>query len=462
MDKSGYRNSDDNSKMKNSAGSKTNPTWLTAVVANSDGEIFELEGYAAVGMSGAVFKPLMVSETESLPFGSELMLLPDRTPILYNIQSRQLEAITHNPYLPSEIIYPVAAFNSPGYIVTHISAYQATNQVMPLPLFSYGAVGWHQDAFRSAVFCVDRERRQDLRLMKKRHVIAGVEDMRKKLPGNRLRKHLETCALTYGCPAGKNFFLGRYEAPLPSASTCNARCLGCLSLQKSNEISCSQERISFTPHAEEIADIALIHIERVAKGIVSFGQGCEGDPLLATHVIEPAVRLIRSKTDQGTIHVNTNGSLTKKLERLIAAGIDSVRISINSFRETWYQAYFRPKDYAFSDVMSSIELSLKKGLYVSINYLNMPGITDTPEELESLFSFLKRYPIHRIQWRNMNFDPLRYHEAMSRAASCGKALGVPFLLKRIKKSFPGLSFGYFNPPRETWGVIKNLKPKAEA
>ena len=206
----------------------------------------------------------------------------------------------------------------------------------------------------------------------------------------------------------------------------------------------------------------MIHLERVAKGIVSFGQGCEGDPLLATHVIEPAVRLIRSKTDQGTIHVNTNGSLTKELERLIAAGIDSVRISINSFRETWYQAYFRPKDYAFSDVMSSIGLSLEKGLYVSINYLNMPGVTDTPEELESLFSFLKRYPIHRIQWRNLNFDPLRYHEAMSRAASCGKALGVPFLLKRIQKSFPGLSFGYFNPPRETWGFIKNLKPKADA
>ena len=448
--------------MKNSVHSKTKPKWLTAVVANSDGEIFELEGYAAVGMSGTVLKPLMVNETASLPFGSELMLLPDRTPILYHVQSRQLEAMTHNPYRPSEIIYPVAAFNSPGYIVTHISAYQATNRVMPLPLFSYGAVGWHQDAFRSAVFCVDSERRQDLRLMKKRHVIAGVESMRKKLPGNRLRKHLETCALTYGCPAGKNFFLGRYEAPLPCAGACNAQCLGCLSLQKNEEIACSQERISFTPQPEEIAAVALIHLKHVAKGIVSFGQGCEGDPLLATQVIDPAVRMIRSKTDQGTIHVNTNGSLTKELDRLIAAGIDSVRISINSFREKWYQAYFRPKGYDFSDVMNSIGLSLEKGLYVSINYLNMPGVTDTPEELDSLFSFLKGYPIHRIQWRNLNFDPLHYFEIMNRVAPSGKALGVPYLLKCIKKEFPDLSFGYFNPPREKWGFIKNIKSNAIA
>jgi len=436
--------------MKNAARFETNRQWLTAVVANPEGEIFELEGYAAVGMSGTVLKPLTMGGTLRMPFGSELMFLPDRTPILYSVQNRQLEVMTHNPYLPSERIYPVAAFNSPGYIVTHISGYQATRQVRSLPLFSYGAVGWHQDAFRSAVVCVDRERRQDLRLMKKRHVIAGVESMRKELPGNKLRKHLETCALTYGCPAGKNFFLGRYEAPLPTATNCNAQCLGCLSLQKQGEISCSQERISFTPQPEEIADVALIQIGRVAKGIVSFGQGCEGDPLLATHVIEPAVRLIRSKTARGTIHVNTNGSLTKELERLISAGIDSVRISINSFRKRWYHAYFRPKGYDFSSVMNSIGLSLERGLYVSINYLNMPGITDTPEELESLISFLKNYPIHRIQWRNLNFDPLRYYEAMNRAAPCGDALGVRYLLKRIQKEFPDLSFGYFNPPKEKW------------
>ncbi len=428
-------------------------------MANPAGEIFELDGYAAVGMSGTALKPLVVDETMPIPFGSELMLLPERTPMLYHVQSRQFEVMTHNPYLPSERIYPVAAFNSPGYIVTHASGYQATKHVKSLPLFSYGAVGWHQDMFRSAVICVDEERRQDLRLMKKGDVLAGVEGMRKKLPGNRLREHLETCALVYGCPAGKNFFLSRYEAPLPTAGACNASCLGCLSLQKDEEIPCSQERISFTPRPEEIAAVALTHIENVAKGIVSFGQGCEGDPLLATHVIEPAVHLIRSKTDQGTIHVNTNGSLTKELERLISAGIDSVRISINSFREKWYHAYFRPRGYDFSDVMNSIGLSLERGLYVSINYLNMPGLTDTPEEIENLFSFLKSHPIHRIQWRNLNFDPLRYYETMHRAASCGDALGVSYLLKRIQKAFPDLSFGYFNPPKEEWGFIKTIDHK---
>jgi pyruvate-formate lyase-activating enzyme len=112
--------------------------------------------------------------------------------------------------------------------------------------------------------------------------------------------------------------------------------------------------------------------------------------------------------------------------------------------------------------MNSIGLSLEKGLYVSINYLNMPGVTDTPEELDSLFSFLKDYPIHRIQWRNLNFDPLHYFEIINRVAPSKKALGIPYLLKWIKKEFPDLSFGYFNPPREKWGFIKNIKSNAIA
>ena len=83
--------------MDNTARSETNRQWLTAVVANPEGEIFELEGYAAVGMSGSALKPLTMGTTLRMPFGSELMLLPDRSPILYSVQNRQFEVMTHNP-----------------------------------------------------------------------------------------------------------------------------------------------------------------------------------------------------------------------------------------------------------------------------------------------------------------------------------------------------------------------------
>jgi len=436
--------------MKPDQHSDIDPNWLVAVVANQKGEIFELAGYSAVGMSGKQLTPLHKDHTLSLPYGSELMFLPHRTPLLYDIQNRKFVSLDHNPYQVSEKIFPVAAFNSPGYLITQNSAYEDNSDAAPLPLFSYGAVGWFQDGFRSAVMQVDPERRQDLRLMPPEKVEAGIKKMRKLLPGNRLRKHLEGCAMRYGCPAGKNFFLGRYEAPLPTARRCNADCLGCLSLQKQDGISCSQERIAFTPTPEEIADIALVHIQTAENAIVSFGQGCEGDPLLAADVIIPAIQLIRKKTSKGTININTNGSLPKVMKPLIAAGLESVRISINSFREPCYQAYFRPKGYDFKDVIETIRISLVNGLYVSINYLNMPGVVDSPEEVESLVKFLNQYPIQRIQWRNLNYDPIRYRFAMQAAPSRGEPMGIRNLLRHIHKKFPDLSYGYFNPPKELW------------
>ena len=421
---------------------------LTALVANGAGEIFELDGYAAVGMAGARLSPLTVDQTVNLPYGSELMYLPDRKPVLLNIGTGKLETLQHNPYEPGEGIYPVAAFNSPGYLITRISAYRETRTSQYLPLFSYGAVGWHKNGFRSAAVLVDPEPRQDLRRMPLAEVIAGVERMRQQMPDNRLRAHLDRCALTYGCPAGKNFFLGRYEAPLPTSKQCNARCLGCLSLQQNSGIHRSQDRITFTPTAEEIAEVALAHINRVDKSVVSFGQGCEGDPLLAAHVIEPAIRLIRSQTDRGTINVNTNGSLPDRLKALFDAGLDSIRISMNSVRPECYDAYFRPRGYGFADVLASIELALDRNKFVAINYLNCPGFSDTPGEADALSAFLTQFPINMIQWRNLNFDPVRYWKKMKAAAPPAEPMGMEIRLQQIRQDFPDLKFGYFNPPKE--------------
>ncbi len=426
--------------------------FLTAVVANSAGEIFDLHGYAAAGMAGAALVPLTLDDTIPMPFGGELMMMPDRKPVLYHIGNRRFEILDENPYAPGEPIFPVAAFNSPGFVISYVSAYRENTAAGFLPLFSYGAVGWHDDKFRSAVIRVDREPRQDLRRMKPEDVVAGIADIQRKMPDNRLETHLEKCAMEYGCPAAKNFFLGRYEAPLPTSPSCNARCLGCLSLQKDSEIPISQTRINFTPSPAEIAEIALLHTRRVKQSVVSFGQGCEGDPLLAAHVIAPAINQIRSVTHGGTINMNTNGSKPQTLKKLFEAGLDSVRISLNSVRKDCYNAYFRPNGYRFSDVMKSIEIALELGKFVSINYLNCPGFTDAPKELEALTEFLKAHPIGMIQWRNLNFDPMRYWNMMSAVADHGPPLGMQHILDGIKESFPGLKFGYFNPPKEKFYV----------
>jgi pyruvate-formate lyase-activating enzyme len=429
---------------------KRKTDFLPAAVANRKGEIFELEGYAATGMAGNALFPLGMAETLPIPHGGELMFLPDRSPILYNIATGRFETLTQNPHKPEETLYPVAAFNSPGYVAARITAYAEREGAGFLPLFSYGAVGIGAAGFRAAVIQVDRERRQDLRLMRREDVTAGVNRMRKRLPGNRLREHLEKCALQYGCPAGKNFFLGRYEAPLPTSRSCNARCIGCISLQAEGEMPSCQDRIGFTPTPEEISGVALEHIGRVDRAVVSFGQGCEGDPLFAAGAIEPAIRLIRSRTDRGTINMNTNASLPDILDRLWEAGLDSMRVSLNSVRPECYEAYFRPRGYGLPDVFESIERGLARGKLISVNYLNMPGFTDSPEEADALCAFLSRHPIHLIQWRNLNFDPRRYWDLMNRVSVQGAPIGMDRLIGRIRKRFPAVRFGYFNPSKEKY------------
>ncbi|MFO7559715.1 MAG: radical SAM protein [Desulfobacterales bacterium] len=421
---------------------------LTAVVANAAGEIFDLQGYAAAGMAGSFFEMLTEDETIEIPHGTELMYLPDRMPVLYNLDTRQFETLYENPYSPGEPLHPVSAFNSPGYVNSFACAYEEGVDAKYLPLFSYGAVGWHGGGFRSAAIQVDMERRQDLRLMQMEKVHAGVRATKLKMPDNRLRDHLEKCALLYGCPAAKNFFIGRCEAPLPTSRKCNARCIGCISLQKDLDISSPQNRIAFTPDPKEIVEVALFHIRKVEQSVVSFGQGCEGDPLMAFSAINPAIQRIRLKTDRGTINMNTNGSRPDILEELFNSGLDSIRVSLNSARKECYTAYFRPNGYRFEDVEKSIDLALQRGKFVAINYLNCPGVSDSPEEAAALKTFLARHPVNLIQWRNLNFDPYRYWTIMSEAVNLGVSIGMGKLLAEIRSRFPDVQYGYFNPPKE--------------
>lgn len=427
-----------------------NKNILTAVVAAENGDIFELEGYGAAGISGTQTFVLKKEKTVPMPHGSELMMLPKRKPIVYNIAKKKFEIIEDNPFEPGEKIFPVAVFNSPGYVNQHFCAYDDEGIKGHLPLFSYGAVGFGKNDFRSAAVLVDTEPRQDLRLMPHKGIVKGVNLMQKKYPENRLMRHLETCALQYGCPAGKNFFLKRFEAPLPTSTVCNANCLGCISLQTENNLCACQERIGFTPTPEEISQVSLEHISHVKKAVVSFGQGCEGDPLTAFNAIEPAIKIIREETDKGTINLNTNASMPDRVEKLCRAGLDSMRVSLNSVREKYYQAYFRPKSYKFSDVLKSIQAAKNQGKFVSINYLNCPGFTDSAKEFTALKEFINTYKIDMIQWRNLNFDPKKYCSLMSGIEDSGEPLGMDTIIKELSASFPDLIHGYFNPPKENY------------
>lgn len=412
--------------------------------ADGDGNITEFPELEMSGMSnGEFFRPAL-EDLIPLPQGSELFALPGRLPVGWDSVSGEPVLLAEDPYQKGQPIQAVAAFMAPAHTSIYISSYQTKPESPTLPLFAYTAVGWYENRFWVAGFRSDADKRQDADQYDQSDVDRKTRKKLNLFKDNRLIQHLGKCCLTYGCPAARNYFLGRWEAPLPTSPDCNARCLGCISLQPSGCCPATQDRISFVPSAGEISQLAISHLETADNPIVSFGQGCEGEPLLQTKIIETAIERIRSKTNKGTINLNSNSSLPKSVKRLAGAGLDSIRVSLNSAQENCYNSYHRPINYSFSDVMDSIDVMKASGRFVSLNYFILPGFTDSEQEFAAMCKLIKSHQPNFIQLRNLNMDPEWYLKSMPKAGT-SQPLGIPRWLDLLKEEFPFLRLGYFNP-----------------
>ncbi|WP_456324416.1 radical SAM protein [Desulfonauticus submarinus] len=405
------------------------------VFADKQGNIYDHPHLLMLVRRGKEWGLPYPGELIELPPESTFYLLPERQAVGLDPDTGKIEVLEEAP---------VAAFIAPGYTLSGHVVYTENHHAPKLPLFAYGALGYYKGKFYVAAQQVDTDKRQVFLGISKQKIIYGAQDLRKKLPNNRLIAHLTRCALTYGCPAAKNLALGRFEAPLPTAKTCNARCIGCISLQsKDSGFPATQKRINFTPSPKEIAEIILIHAKRVKKPIFSFGQGCEGEPLTGWENILKAIKLAKKNLSKGTININTNGSFPEAMEPLAKAGLKSIRISLNSLRPHIYKAYYRPT-YDFNKVIESIKEAKKNNLFVSLNYLFFPGFSDTEEELDSLISTIQDTKLDFIQMRNLNIDPLLYLNLYSNEKE-KPSFGLKNFMLRIKKECPWIKFGYFNP-----------------
>jgi pyruvate-formate lyase-activating enzyme len=414
------------------------------VIADDQGNISDFPDLHMAGMSAGEFILPDLQHLIPLPEGSELFALPMRLPVGFDLQSGEPLLLEENPFLPGKKIQAVAAFMAPAHTSMLSSAYQSLPGAPTLPLFAYTAVGWFDNQFWVPAFRSDLDIRQDCNQYKQQTVVRKTKALMKSNKTNRLIQHLGKCCLTYGCPAARNYFLGRWEAPLPTSPKCNARCVGCISLQESGCCPSTQDRINFVPSPKEISQMAIPHLQLAEKAIVSFGQGCEGEPLLQADVIEKAIRLIRKATSRGTVNLNTNASLPKSVEKLAAAGLDSIRVSLNSVQEERYNLYYRPKGYCFDDVKQSIRVMKDAGKFVSLNYFILPGFTDALEEYETLCNFIHELSPDFIQLRNLNMDPEWYLKTIQFAAD-KPALGIHNWYSQLQREFPALRYGYFNP-----------------
>jgi len=422
--------------------------FARAVVADQQGHIFDHPELAMLAWDGEVWRQPLPEELITLPRGSDLFVLPQRRP--YALDVERDEPVEVEGDAETGILQAVAAFVAPAYLRLLHPAYDTIEGAPDLTLYAYTAVGWMNGHFVVPAIRVDADKRQDPYRFDITEVEAGVRRIRAEHPHNGAIKHIEHCALVYHCRAAQNFFLGRWEAPMPAASTCNAACVGCISDQSGSTFEANHERMKVPSNAQDLIELACLHLEQVPNGVVSFGQGCEGEPLVQGKVLEAVVRGIRERTDKGVVNLNSNASLPRIVARLAEAGLDSMRVSLNSAQPALYNAYYKPRGYTLDNVLqSAVEMS-SRGKYVSLNYFIFAGVSDSPAEIEAISTFIEKGGVSLIQLRNLNIDPELYLKVLGEGA-VDQPIGVLALVHELRRRFPHLRFGYFNPPRTRMG-----------
>ncbi len=408
---------------------------LSVALVDKLGHVLRDDNARAVGRAGDYFVELTADDVVPLPSGTTLMRLPGRVPV---------GVVGDGEFVQSGPGEAVAAMLPGGYTRTFVPAYSRGQGAPELPLFGYTAVAFDGDTLVAAAMRTDERDTWDPSHYNLDTLRGAVEARLGQSPHNRVLAQLAKCSLEYGCFTAQNVFYRRWEGGIPVSPACNARCIGCISEQPSECCPSPQERIGFVPTVDEVVDIAVGHLEHAPEAIISFGQGCEGEPTLQHALIADSVRHIRRATRRGTININTNAGNTAAVREVCEAGVDSLRVSAISAIPEMYSAYHRPVAYGVEDVARSIAVARSLGVSVSLNYLCYPGYSDTEPEVDALVELIDSTGVNMVQFRNLNIDPDVFSSTMLQPFPTREPRGMAQVITHLGECFPNLVIGNFS------------------
>lgn len=409
---------------------------MNLVYADARGRVFDSDALLAVGRTGSAVTELTEEEWIPLPRGAVLAGMPDTMALGLDPVESKLKA------LPSTY-RAVGALLPQGYTRLYVPAYHKTKDSKPFPLFGYTAVGFQDGSFFVAAHETDQPAPWDPTQYTDKQIQSAVAETRQLYQENRVYEQLSTCALTYECVTSRNTFVGKNEGGLPVSSSCNAGCVGCISDQPDEAgFPSPQIRMTLRPSVDEMVEVMVRHLARSGPaGIISFGQGCEGEPATRGRELAEAIMRVREQISTGYININTNAGLTHQIKRIVDAGLDLMRVSTISACEDHYDAYYQPRGYTLGNVAESARYASEHGVLVSLNYLIFPGVSDTPTELEAMIEFIRSTGVRLVQLRNLNIDPDYYLQRVPQRQE--EPIGILAMMETLIEECPGLRLGSY-------------------
>ena len=195
-------------------------------------------------------------------------------------------------------------------------------------------------------------------------------------------------------------------------SACNMHCVGCWAGEYGHKNNLSFE------------DMDKIVTEGKELGVYLY-MLTGGEPLVRKGV-DHLVAQLKAIPGIRRVTMTTNGVLlAQQLPALLAAGLDSVNISLDTLSPEVF-ARITARD-AFADVMAGIRAALESGLPVKLNCVPQVGVNEG--ELEALAALAET---KFLQVRFIEMMPIGYGAAMP-------CISGPDLLARFRKRWPELA-----------------------
>jgi len=172
---------------------------------------------------------------------------------------------------------------------------------------------------------------------------------------------------------------------------CNFRCRQCLNWFESQKT--DHLTLPFQPiPPQEIIDLTL---KNHCPGIAfTFNE-----PVIWLEYVLNIAKLAKIK-GLFTVFV-TNGSWTKKTIDKLASLIDAANIDFKGFSEKTYQK----QGAFFGEIPEMAAHAQKKGIFLEITTLLIPGINDSPREIKEMTNWMVKNLGKNTPWHLSQFDP---------------------------------------------------------